>query len=194
MEPPWNAAKKASLGRWDYPSDWLGKTYEFRYSTNFPSAGNPTGFPGVAGEHACVFFEIGHTDLTSGHFVAVDTDAAPDNYFAAIDVDGTEPGYEYQQVGGSHLVQWDTWVQWRFVIKWSYTANGFVRIYKDGALFASKEDFASVVQADPDTSGPPSLHTGWYSIDEENNQILVGGIKGKRSDDADFFTHGRVAW
>jgi hypothetical protein len=173
-ECSWDSTMKCVLGKWIYPSDFLGKTYDWTFYVNLPRAGNPQGIP--ASWSGGPSFEIGHFNFTPNgsntHF-AVDTASYPGQeiWRTGIFLVGVPP-YDNYQYAWHGALQYDRWYKWRFVAKWSEGSDGFTRIYRDDVLINSLE-----ARTMPAGEGL-AMQVGWYGHDDnvKNNQIQYSTI------------------
>jgi chitodextrinase len=168
---PWDSGSKVVMGKWFYPSDFLGKTYDWQFHYMYPASGNAQGFPQTW--HAGANFEVGHTEQ-SGHHIAVNTSQNP---AGQIDIGIHLPpfGNNYAFTWLANPIQLDHWYRVRFQIKWSTGSDGFINIWIDDVLRASRTG-ATV------TSGViPAMQVGYYSSNVLTNEVRFGGLGFNRS-------------
>jgi chitodextrinase len=156
----WDDTSKCSYAKWNYPSDFMGKTYDWTFYTNLPSAGDSDGF---ASPPINAMFEVGHTSNSSNHLIGLD----PNTYHCAL---WTPSGYQYPVWRAQ--IRYDVWEKWRFVTKWSMGSDGLVRVYLNDQLVC-KYDGQTIEEATP-----PGIQLGWYGRDDKNNQIQFSSVRG----------------
>jgi hypothetical protein len=168
---PWDSGSKVVMGKWFYPSDFLGKTYDWQFHYMFPASGNAQGFPQTW--HAGANFEVGHTGA-SGHHIAVNTSQNPAGQIA-IGIHLPPFGNNYAFTWLANPIQLDHWYKVRFQIKWSTGSDGFINIWIDDVLRASR--IGATV-----TSGViPAMQVGYYSANVLTNEVRYGGVQYRRT-------------
>jgi chitodextrinase len=168
---PWDSGSKAVLGKWFYPSDFLGKTYDWQFHYMFPASGNPQGFPQTWAAGAN--FEVGHTGQ-SGHLISVNTSQNPAGQIA-IGIHLPPFGNNYAFTWLPSAIELDHWYKVRFQIKWSTGSDGFVNIWID--------DVQRVNRAGPTVIAGviPAMQVGYYSANVLTNEVRFGGLGFNRS-------------
>ena len=155
------------FGKWNYPGNFMGKTYDWSFWVRFPSAGSPQGFPNTW--HVNSFFEVGHTNLTSGHHIALDTGSGL-RWRVGIALNESINSWDFSNPGG--VVQFDTWYKWRMQIKWSLGADGFVNVWLNDQLVKHYEGHTAP------NGVVPGLQVGIYgSQDDRPLQQQVADLR-----------------
>jgi chitodextrinase len=168
-ECPWDLGLACVLGKWIYPADFMGKTYDWTFYVRFPSAGNPQGFPSNWLTNA--FFEVGHTNVSSGHHIALDMVWAQRGSLRwRLGIATNEPTNTWDYSSPGTVVQMDTWYKWRMQIKWSTGSDGFINLWLNDQPVKSYNGHTA-----PNTA-PPALQAGIYSIDDRPLQDQIANL------------------
>jgi hypothetical protein len=170
MHPPWDVTSKASMGKWSYPADFLGKTYTWTLDVMLPSAGNPNGLPETW--HAGTLFQD-HTSSQSGHHLALDSVMFPTNRFRYGVWIGPGNNYEYQW--SEQAIQYDRWYRFKWEIKYSTGADGYVKMWMDGVQVVN--------HAGPsiEPGSGLAMQVGYYSAAQLTNEVRYGGVQYRRT-------------
>jgi hypothetical protein len=170
MHPPWDVTSKASMGKWAYPADFLGKTYTWTFDVMLPSAGNPNGLPETW--HAGTLFQD-HTFFQSGHHLALDSLTFPSDRFRYGVWVGPGNNYEYQW--SEQPIQYDRWYRFNWEIKYSTGADGYVKMWMDGVQVVN--------HAGPsiEPNSGLAMQVGYYSAAQLTNEVRYGGVQYRRT-------------
>jgi Polysaccharide lyase len=174
QECVWDASTKCSYVKWYYPSDWLGKTYDWSFHIRLPSSGNPNGLAQTW--HVNSFWEIGHPAVASGQVLAFDTTSFPGTirFRFGVHLPPFTPS-SYQFIHPPGAIQFDQWYKVRHRLKWSSGSDGFQNLWINDVLVVSRTG-PNIAAGDT----PPGLQPGWYGSDQLANQIDFSPIVGIR--------------
>jgi chitodextrinase len=169
-ECPWDLGLACVIGKWIYPADFMGKTYDWTFYVRFPSAGNPQGFPSNWLTNA--FFEVGHTNVSSGHHIALDMVWAQRGSLRwRLGIATNEPTNTWDYSSPGAVVQMDTWYKWRMQIKWSLGADGFINVWLNDQLVKEYDGHTAP------NGAAPALQAGIYSIDDRPLQDQIADLR-----------------
>jgi hypothetical protein len=163
---PWDSTTKAVLGKWAYPSNFLGKTYDWTFKMMLPAAGNPQGFPGG------MLFEVGHTNTYSGHHFSIDN--YPEGPRLRIGRWTGVPGpiaNDYDVTYAPGVIQLDHWYTLRMQLKWSTGGDGFFKAWVDGVLM---EDYTGYTI---ESGTGAAMHFGFYSENRLTNEVQFSTLQ-----------------
>jgi hypothetical protein len=172
-ECPWDLNLACSLGKWAYPADFLGKTYDWSSYIRFPSAGNPQGFP--QNWLSNTFWEVGHTNVSSGHHVGVDASGwacfpSSPCWRSGLALEESTNTWDFMPIYTP--LKMDTWYKWRMQIKWSLGNDGFVKVWLNDVLVHELLNHHTAPN-----STPPAMQVGIYSIDDRPIQNQIGDLR-----------------
>ncbi|MGU3499868.1 heparin lyase I family protein [Mycobacterium sp. C31M] len=118
--------------------------------------------------HTGVLWEF-HTNTSSGHHLSLSSDS---RFRIGRDIEpvGSRPAFDYTT---GPAVPWDRWIKVTMELKWSYSNNGYFKVWIDGVQYVNATAVATVF------TGDPYLQFGWYSTRGAGitNRIRFGGIR-----------------
>jgi Polysaccharide lyase len=148
---------------------YLGTLSDFSGDVMFPRSGNPRGFPPFGDWN--VLWEFTQDTAVPNSF---GVDALPPRgpRFYVSTLNPGDPSHNRKSRAPSRIV-FDRWYHWRWQIKWSEGADGFVVFWLDGKRIALMK--GPTVSA---ASGPPYLEWGWYGGEQPGrNEVRYAGLR-----------------
>jgi hypothetical protein len=117
--------------------------------------------------HTGVLWEF-HTNTGSGHHLALNSNST---FRIARDIAPGASTSSYVFTTGP-AVPWDQWMAVTLEVKWSYSADGYYKVWMDGVQYVDATGVPTVFD------GTPYLQFGWYAQRGAGitNRIQVGGI------------------
>jgi polysaccharide lyase-like protein len=148
---------------------YLGTLSDFSGDVMFPRAGNPRGFPPFGDWN--VLWEFTQDTAVANAF-GVDALAPRGPRFYVSTFNPGDSSHNRKARGPSRIV-FDRWYHWRWQIKWSEGADGFVMFWLDGKRIAFLN--GPTISA---AAGPPYLEWGWYGGEQPGrNDVRYAGLR-----------------
>lgn len=148
---------------------YLGTISDFSGDVMFPRAGNPQGFPPFGDWN--VLWEFTQDTAVANKF-GVDALGRRGPAFYVSTLNPNDSRHNRKARASSRII-FDRWYRWRWQIKWSEDADGFVMFWLDGKRMAYLKG-PTISSA----SGPPYLEWGWYGGEQPGqNEVRYAGLR-----------------
>ncbi|MCW2589358.1 MAG: hypothetical protein JWQ86_1785 [Mycobacterium sp.] len=158
---PWDSTCKALLAVKNPATSPIGREERWTFNMLLPKQSLADTW------HTGVLWEF-HTNTGSGHHLALNSNST---FRIARDIAPGASTSSYVFTTGP-AVPWDQWMAVTLEVKWSYSADGYYKVWMDGVQYVDATGVPTVFD------GTPYLQFGWYAQRGAGitNRIQVGGI------------------